>query len=871
MVIDGNSLLHRAFYALPPLSNAAGQATGAVYGFLTMLFRLLEIERPDYLAVAFDRRAPTFRHRAYDGYKAHRPGMPDDLVTQLGLLKDSLRALRMPVVELDGYEADDLLGTLAARAERRDWQTVLVTGDRDALQLVSPKTVTLLTKKGITDVKRYDEAAVRQEYGLEPRQIIDLKGLMGDASDNIPGVPGVGEKTALKLVQQFGSLEEVLRDPGQAPGARLQAALREHADLAALSKRLATIDCDAPVVVDLTELRLQEPDSPVVQDLFTRLEFRSLLRRLPGSRESRAADAPPVTLRVECKVAGSPGELRTALEALPGRGEIAWVLQQAKDGSALGAGLATEPGRAVDVPAEGLRTAWEALAEVWAKSDLAKVCHDAKPTLVRLLREGRPARGLAFDAAVAAYLLDSSRSTYRLTNLCREYGLGDLPLPEEAPPGYPWAGTAAAALHQLYPLLRERLQSDGLARLFDEVELPLVEVLAVMEHWGVRVEREGLDSMARELEGRIAALVQEIHGLAGLEFNVSSTRQLGEVLFGKLGLPVLKKTKTGPSTDSEVLEALAPQHEIVDKVLEYRTLVKLKSTYVDGLRGLIDPATGRVHTTFNQTVTATGRLSSTEPNLQNIPVRLEEGRRIRKVFAAAPGMVLLTADYSQIELRVLAHIAADRNLQQAFLDGEDIHARTAGEIFDLPLGEVTRAQRAAAKAVNFGIVYGISDFGLSRNIGISRAQAKDYIESYLGRYPGVRAYMESTVAGARSAGYVRTLLGRRRYLPDINSRNRTLRQFAERMAINTPIQGSAADIIKVAMLNLHRRLVESESGARLILQVHDELILELPPESLREVADLVRREMEGAVQLTVPLVVDLKTGPNWYDLEPLEI
>lgn len=863
ILIDGNSLAHRAFYALPPFTTVDGVPTNAVYGFLTMLFRLTEEEAPDYLAVAFDKSAPTFRHQEFADYKAHRKPMPDDLRPQFPVLKDVLSALKIKIVEIEGFEADDVLGTLSRQAEEAGLDTVVVTGDRDALQLVSDRVRVALTRKGISELAYFDPAAVREAYGVEPVQMIDIKGLMGDPSDNIPGVPGIGEKTATKLIQEFGSVEAVLENLEKVSGKKLSETLAENAGSARLSKRLATIDRQAPIEVDIESCRVTEPDYSAAYQLFKRLEFKSLLKKVD---KGKGVEPPAAEALVQCRVADTPEVLRDLRRRAGEAPRVAYLMVSPGPGGPGGLALSLEPGEAWWVPGAPSE-------EFDLPEGLELVTHDAKPALVRAIRRGEKApastagpRRPAFDTAIAAYLLDPTRSAYDLAGLARQYDLGELPS-EDAPARF-W-GSRAAVLLPLRDRLEAEMQAAGMWELFRDVEMPLVLILAEMEAAGVGVDRSGLDQMADELEDRIAELTREIYRLAGTEFNVNSTRQLGEVLFDKLGLPVIKRTKTGPSTDADVLEELAPRHEVVARILDYRTLVKLKGTYVDGLRALIDDR-GRIHTTFNQTITATGRLSSTEPNLQNIPIRIEEGRRIRKVFVPTkPDHLLLAADYSQIELRVLAHYSGDRALVEAFHEDQDIHTRTAAEVFGVTMDEVTPAMRGRAKAVNFGLAYGQGAFGLARSLGIPQAEAKDFIDRYFARYPGVKHYMEEKIAEARTAGFVTTLMGRRRYLPEIKARQFAVRQNGERMAINTPIQGTAADIIKAAMVRVHRELRNQGLKAQMILQVHDELVFEVPEDEVGALATLVRREMEGAMALDVPLKVDVKVGPNWYDMKKI--
>lgn len=896
VLVDGHSLFHRAFFALPLLTNAKGQPTNAVYGFLTMLFRFLDEEDPAYLAVAFDRSTPTFRHESFEGYKAHRPEMADELRSQGPLLRQALAALRVPTFERDGYEADDVLGTLAVRAAERGLDVILVSGDRDLLQLVGPRIRVYLTRKGIKEIEVFDAEAVRRAFGLEPAQLADVKALMGDPSDNIPGVPGVGEKTALRLIQRFGSLEGVYGHLEEAGGPKLVAALASHRAEAEMSRRLATILRDVPVDGEPDACRRREPDREALRRLFKELGFHTLSRRLglgedertPGPAAAPAPAAPasaaPPAAPASAAPAAAPAAPAVAAAAPSERGTAAacaWVREGGR--VRLAAVALLPPGAAepaiLTAAGEGAAPASEAgppegaLAAALSVPGLSLVGHDLKPLLRWLRLRGRPAAGVAFDAAVAAYLLDPTRAHYRLEDLALQHLDREVPalepetLADPARLGAALAARAAAARDLRAPL-EAALADRGLDALHRDLELPLIGVLADMEAAGIRVDPATLDDLRREFTARAEALAEEIHALAGETFNILSPQQLGEVLFGKLGLPAEKKTKTGWSTDASVLESLAARHPIAARVLEYRQVTKLLGTYVDGLRAQIE-ADGRVRCTFQQTVTATGRLSSADPNLQNIPVRDELGRRLRRAFVAAPGHLLLAADYSQIELRVLAHMAGDEALIAAFRRGEDIHRATAAEVFGVPPEAVDEALRARAKAVNFGIIYGITDFGLSQNIGIGRAEARAFIDAYLARFPGVRRYMDEVVRRARAEGVVRTLTGRLRPLPEINSRNFVRRQFAERTALNTPIQGTAADIIKTAMVRVHRELAARGLQSRLLLQVHDELILEVPEDELAAARDLVVAAMEGAADLAVPLRVDVKAGPNWYDQKPL--
>ncbi|HHY46733.1 MAG TPA: DNA polymerase I [Firmicutes bacterium] len=926
VIIDGNSLANRAFYALPPLTTSSGEHTNAVYGFANMLFRLLEEEKPDLLAVAFDRPAPTFRHVAYEEYKAHRKKMPDELASQIPLIKEIIRALGLPIFEIDGYEADDVIGTISKEAESQGYVVVIVTGDRDAFQLISPNVRVMVTRKGITEMETFDEALVEDRYGIKPCQVVDVKALAGDASDNIPGVRGIGEKTAYELIRNFGSLEGILANLDQVPKKRVRELISQDRDTAILSKKLATIDRDVPIELDLPACRMGTPDMPRLRELFSRLEFKSLLKRLDsnglavsaganagGPAISPAAGAggpapvvsPGVTgvnLAGDVRCVLTPGALQELVNAFLTAGECVFsVVRGGKspvDADMVGIGLATPDGTAYYVPvghryegAPGIPEdeALMALKPVFENPLCRKVAHDAKPDIVMLTRRGLHFRGLGFDTMIAAYLLNPGASSFDLPDVARKYLGTEVETPSALAACLPRtsvvSGLAGCQVDEVAAALGRCLRSvlhlsrelsglirrDGMETLLDQIELPLVGVLAGMELSGVKIDERALGEVSNELGNRINELMHQIYDLAGEEFNINSTRQLAAILFEKLKLPPVRKTKTGYSTDAEVLEELANYHPIAASILEYRELVKLKSTYADALTHLVNPVTGRIHTTFHQAVTATGRLSSSDPNLQNIPVRSEEGRRIRKVFVPGrPGWRILSADYSQIELRILAHFSKDEALVRAFRNDEDIHTSTAASVFGIAPDQVTPSMRARAKAVNFGIVYGITDYGLARGIGLSRSEARDFIDRYFAHYRGVREYLDRTVEKAREDGYVTTLFGRRRYLPDLSSTRIQVRRFAERTAMNTPIQGTAADIIKLAMVRVARELARRKLAAEMILQVHDELVFEVPDGEIREVAGLVKEIMEGVVDLEVPLKVDVEVGPNWLDTKPLE-
>ncbi|WP_270837323.1 DNA polymerase I [Mitsuokella multacida] len=864
LVLDGSSLIFRAFYALPPdLSDSHGQPTGAIFGFSNMLTKLIAEQQPDLMALAFDKSRHTFRTERYADYKGTRDKTPEELLSQFPLLREFTANMGIPFLEKDNYEADDIIGTLATQAAAEGYDVRVVTGDRDALQLVRPNLRVLLTKKGISELKDYDTAAFEEEYGFEPLKLIDLKGLMGDTSDNIPGIPGVGPKTASKLLLAYGSVENVLAHVEDVSGKKLKERLMEYADQARLSKELATIELHVPEIEFVeADYRIQ-PDMEKMQAFCDAHELRAVWRnfeRLYGPAElaldlggtgDAAADDLSYDLWDEAAIKAAAEAPYLAVSGIfSGLAPFASL-----EGLAVVAGPDAE--KAGFVPKDS--AAFPALLNLLESAQQAAVFG-----LKRYDQAGVRGQNDFFDIELAAYLLEPERSKYALPELSQKY------LQEMAPESFAdersQAVWEAKTISRLYPLLGAKLEEEELTHLMDTVELPLVEVLAAMEQNGVYVNRAHLAEKTEEVADRLQTIEQSIYEMAGHTFNLNSPKQLGTVLFEELNLPVRKKTKTGYSTNAEVLESLRLEHPIVEQILAYRLWSKLKSTYLDGITGLIRTDTGRVHTSFNQTVTATGRLSSSDPNLQNIPVRTEEGRMIRALFEPGEGYdYLLSADYSQIELRLLAHMSGDENFIDAFKRGQDIHARTAAEVFGIPLEEVTPELRRHAKAVNFGIVYGISDFGLARNLHISRKEAGDYISRYFERYPGVRAFMDKVVAEAHETGYVTTMFGRRRELPAIKSRNFNQRMLAERMAMNTPIQGTAADVIKLAMIAAYHRLKEAGVKSRILLQVHDELVLEVVESELDVVQAILRESMEQVVELSVPLIIDIHWGRNWAE------
>ena len=872
MVLDGNSILNRAYYGIRPLSTREGLYTHAVYGFITTLQRLLDEENPEALCVTFDRREPTFRHRADADYKAQRKPMPPELAMQLPVMKQVLAAMSVPCYELAGYEADDLIGTISRKCQAAGWDCVIVTGDKDSLQLITDRTKVKLvsTRMGQTTTKDMTPETFREQYGFDPIHMIDLKALMGDTSDNIPGVPGVGEKTAMALVQEYGTIDEIYRllpDLHAKPAAIRK--LTEGEESARHSYWLATIVTDAPLDFDPAE-NLRRPFRPELYDLFLRLEFQKLIDKYRLRPHQETAEKPEVTaavvpVRTEDQARDLLAQWRQAeavtVYAVPDLSALS-VQWDAGENASWAAELWTG-----DYQGD-----WQALLAALFAADIPKVSHNVKDLMRALLDAGLPAEGFVFDTALAAYLLDATAGKYDLPRLFVAYFNEELPKPAHLEPdafsplgdqAAAWASlhSYGAAIEALHGVLLPRLREQGMEKLYFDVELPLCRVLADMERSGFLVDGGALARFGRELSDTIDRLEQRIYAAAGQQFNINSPKQLGKVLFEDLGLPHGKKTKTGWSTNADVLEKLK-DHPLVADVLTYRQYAKLKSTYADGLLKVIDPD-GRIRTSFQMTVTATGRLSSTEPNLQNIPTRTELGSKMREMFVAAPGHVLVDADYSQIELRLLAHISGDTAMQQAFLSGEDFHTVTAARVFHVPQDQVTHQMRSRAKAVNFGIVYGISAFSLSQDIGVTVQEAKEYMDRYFATYTGVKQYMTDVVDKAREQGYVETLWHRRRALPELKSSNFNMRSFGERVALNMPIQGTAADIIKLAMVRVHSRLAREGLAARLIMQVHDELIVECPEEEAPRVEALLQQEMQGVAELSVPLLAEAHSGRNW--------
>ena len=872
MVIDGNSILNRAYFGIRNLSNHEGTPTNAVYGFLSTLFKQEDEEKPDRIVVCFDVKEKTFRHKKFDFYKATRKPMEENLAVQLPIIKEVLDALGIVRCEMAGYEADDLLGTISRRANEHGDECVVLTGDRDSLQLAGGGTVVRLVKssQGKTTYTSYTTEKFREEYGFDPIRLIDLKSLMGDSSDNIPGVKGVGEKSAMQLLHDFGSLDgiyEHIDDERIKKGVRTKLLADEQS--ARDSYWLATIDRSVPLELDVENLPEPKMDKAALYALLTRLEFDQFIRRLGLTEEQ----APAAQLAVPaCRAVSSAFEAFTLLDSLTESDRVF-----ALTGKTVRVLCLMDGEEAYCLYADDMGEAWNDVLARLFDGSINLALHDAKDTIKLLLQSGLDPRGISFDTALAAYLIDPTQSSYELPRLalaCCNAMLPDLDLDDPAalsPLGGREAteGAAAhylAAMREIFREMNDKIEQFGMRKLYYEIELPLERVLAEMENAGCAVAPEELRTFGERLETRIRDLVDGIYQDAGAEFNINSPRQLGEVLFERLGLPAPKKTKTGYSTSAEVLERLRDEHPIIAHILEYRRLTKLKSTYVDGLLAVVDTKDNRIHTHFQQMVTATGRLSSTDPNLQNIPVRTELGRELRRMFVAPDkDHVLIDADYSQIELRVLAHISQDKHMIGAFVAGQDIHAATASKVYHLPLDEITSAMRSSCKAVNFGIVYGISDFSLAQDIGVSRKEAAEFIKTYLDSYPGIENYMSTIKQTAREQGYVTTLFGRRRAVPDIDSKNFNVRSAAERIAMNTPIQGTAADIIKIAMVRVRDRLKREGLESRLILQVHDELILEAPLREKDAAAKILTEEMENAFKMDAPLVAEANCGASWYE------
>lgn len=877
IIIDGNSIINRAFYALPDMSNSKGLKTNAIYGFTRMLFKIIDDYKPSHISVAFDKKAPTFRHKEFADYKAGRKKMPDELGQQLEPLKELLDTFNIHRMEMAGYEADDLIGTVSKMGEDNDFKVYIVTGDKDAIQLASDKTTTLITKKGVGEVEEYNYDSVIERYEMTPTQFIDLKGLMGDKSDNIPGVPGIGEKTGIKLIKEFSSIENLIENTDQLKGS-VKKKIEENKEQAIFSKKLATIIRDVPIEISLEELAFGNYDKNAVIEEFKKFGFNTLIKQVlsmdGGSEESAVEE------KIELNIAhlDNVEEFKKEVE----KTNKLFIKTVKRVGNILDKNILY-----VFVSSNGKDIYYindeelELIKDIISNEKIKKIGYNLKDDYLAFKPYNIEINNIFFDIAIGEYLIDSKSSTsYECSDIAMKYltkkikseeeilGKGakakkfqDLDIEELST----YFGELINIVYNVYPIMEKTFKDMDMEYLFYDVEMPLVEVLGSMEYCGMAVDKNQLNELGNKFKSIITNLEEEIFSLAGEKFNINSPKQLGVILFEKLELPVIKKTKTGYSTNADVLEKLRDKHEIIDKITEYRQIVKLNSTYVEGLSNIINPLSGRIHSSFNQTITTTGRISSTEPNLQNIPVKTEMGREIRKVFIADNHCKLVDADYSQVELRVLAHMSGDEHMIEAFQNHIDIHSKTASQIFNVDINEVNSQQRSEAKAINFGIVYGKTDFGLSQDLNIPVPKAKAYIESYFANYDKIKVFMDEAIKNATDNGYALTIFNRRRYIPEINSSNFMVRNQGKRFAMNAPIQGSAADIIKIAMVNVYNRLKDEQLKSRLILQVHDELIVEAVEEEIDEVCKIVKEEMELAVNLQVHLDVDLNVGDSWYE------
>lgn len=894
VLVDGNSILNRAFYGImgsKMLTTKDGTPTNAVYGFLAILFKIIDDIKPEFLVVAFDKKGPTKRHKMYDGYKANRKGMPDELACQMPIIKDVLRAMNIDIIEKEGYEGDDILGTLSVFGERQGLEVTILSGDRDTFQLATDKVTIRIprTKMGKTEEEDFNREKVKEVYGIEPKQLIEVKGLQGDTSDNIPGVPGIGEKTALKLIQEYSSIENLYSEieKGQAPDVKGKTRERiiENKDLAILSKELGTIDVNSPIEENLEEFKLEEWNNEEVLKLFKELNFNRYIERfhltegiseVPEEQEEKFEIKEISIEELKSKINQELFYKFSTIEENKDeyiiKNKIDKIYAYFKDENT--------------VYFSNILGKENILKEIFEDGNIKKYGYKTSTDYLLLKQLGITTKGIVYDAEIAVYDLDPSNMKYKMEDVAYQYldfsieeyikGLGikkeeQINLFEENSKSNEYENTLNALnaylIQKLYEKTIKEIKNLNEMDLFNNIEMPLVEVLAEMQYEGIKIEKDKLESFGVELKQNIDELTKEIYDLSGQEFNINSTKQLGEILFEKLKLPVVKKTKTGYSTDVDVLEKLKSEHPIIEKILEYRSLTKLNSTYVEGLKPYINKVTGRIHSYFHQTITATGRISSTEPNLQNIPTRIELGKRLRKAFVPKEGYVFIDADYSQIELRVLAHISQDENMINAFKHDEDIHKQAASNVFNVPIEEVTKEQRSHAKAVNFGIVYGISDFGLGEQIGVSRKKAKEYIDQYLEKYSGIKKFMDDIVEKAKEQGYVETLFNRRRYIPELKSKNFNIRQFGSRVAMNTPIQGTAADIMKIAMINVYKKLKEEKLESKLILQIHDELLIEAKEDEKERVKNILQSCMENAIKLDVPLKAEVSEAYNWYELK----
>ena len=922
VLIDGNSIMNRAFYGImgsKALTTKDGKYTNAIYGFLAILFKLLEEEKPGYIGVTFDLKAPTARHKMYEGYKANRKGMPTELAEQMPIIKDVLRAMNIDIIEKEGYEGDDVIGTLSRYGEQKGLEVVILSGDRDTFQLATDNVRINIprTKGGKTETEIFNREKVKEVYGIEPKQLIEVKGLQGDASDNIPGVPGIGEKTALSLVQKYETIDNLYKklESGEADvKGKQKEKLEQNKDLAYLSRTLGEINTKVPIEDTLEELKLEEWDKPKVLELFKELNFKRYIDRFNLQNEAGKGDNFSEENNIENQykvVEKSIEEIKTIIEK---QGKMIFYIETEKvndedkiikekiTGISI---FNSSENEAYYIDIKNVGKIQE-LKEIFENDKILKIGIDLGRVYILLRQEGIDFKGINYDASIAAYILNPTNNKLKLTDLAEQYLeidvneiLGDSKSSKveqinlfDAMQGAGLSGSNeekseeekikeeqektqkaeekkctlyAYIIYKLQEITMKKLEEINAVDLFNNIDMPTVTVLANMQWNGMYADLEELNKFGKQLKEQLEIKTKMIYEMAGEEFNINSTKQLGEILFEKMKLPVVKKTKSGYSTDVDVLEKLKSEDPIISEILDYRQLMKLNSTYVEGLKPYINPKTKRIHSFFHQTITATGRISSTEPNLQNIPTRFELGKQVRKIFKPEPGKVYIDADYSQIELRVLAHMSEDTHMVQAFKDGEDIHRQAASKVFKTPMEEVTKEQRSNAKAVNFGIVYGISDFGLGEQLGISRKIAKQYIEEYLQEYAGIKNFMDDMKEKAKKTGYVETLFNRRRYIPELKSNNYMVRQFGERAAMNTPIQGTAADIMKIAMINVYKKLIEENLEAKIVLQVHDEMMIEAPLAEAEKVKEIVKTEMESAIKLNVPLIAEVSEAENWYE------
>ncbi len=895
VLVDGNSIMNRAFYGImgsKMLTTKDGKYTNAVYGFLAILFKLIEDTNPKYMAVAFDLKAPTARHKLYEGYKANRKGMPDELAEQMPVIKEILKAMNIDIVEKEGYEADDVLGTLSRYGEKQGLHVTILSGDRDTFQLATDNVTIRIprTKGGKTETDLFDRNKIIETYGIEPKQLIEVKGLQGDSSDNIPGVPGIGEKTALSLIQKYGSIEnlydKIEKNEDDLKGKQREK-IKDNKELAELSKTLGTINLEVPIENTLEQFKVEEWDKQKVLQLFKELNFNRYIERFHLTGEKNSEEEAKYTIDYTTV----QKSIKEVIEQINTDKYMIFYLQTEKNENP--ENIIKENITGISVYQKDRQEAYylklqedeiKTFKDVFENPEIKKTSINLTKEYILLKQVGITLDGIENDISIGAYILNPTNNKLDLKSLAMQYL--ELDLDE-------YTGTEednqkqmtlfeetkaediqktsekytlyAYIIEKINNIVIEKLKETNSFELYTNIDMPTVEVLSSMQWNGMYVDEKELTAFGEELTAQIEVLTKEIHEMAGEEFNINSTKQLGEILFEKMQLPVIKKTKNGYSTDVDVLEKLKREDPIIGKILEYRQLMKLNSTYVEGLKPYINPKTKRIHSFFHQTITATGRISSTEPNLQNIPTRFELGKRVRKVFKPAEGKVYIDADYSQIELRVLAHISEDKHMIEAFQHNEDIHKQAASKVFKTPINEVTKEQRSNAKAVNFGIVYGISDFGLAEQLGISRKKAKQYIDEYLTEYAGIKAFMENIIEKTKEKGYVETLFHRRRYVPELNSKNYMVRQFGNRVAMNTPIQGTAADIMKIAMINVNKEIKKRGLKAEIVLQVHDEMMIEAPENEKEEVKDIMKKEMESAIQLKIPLVAEISEANNWYD------